>query len=109
MIHIFAMINAGRQLIEELHNAFLSESEIFSSPCIVIISALESHLESTSVESMSYFSDCTKLESIALSYGVEARRTCESAESSIHSSLTVFLGEQITNLRESEFFFIFCE
>lgn len=77
LIHIFTMINTGRQLIEEFHDTFLAESEIFSSPGVVIISALESHLESASIESMSYLTYCTKLESIALCYRVEGSRTSE--------------------------------
>lgn len=109
LVHIFTMINTGRQLIEEFHDALLSESEIFASPSIVIISCLESHLECTSVEGMSDFSYGAELESIALCYRIECGRTSKRAQSSLNPSLAMFLSEEIANLRERELIFILCE
>lgn len=71
LVHVFTMVNTGRQLVEEFHDIFLSESEIFSSPGIVIVSAFKSHLESAPIQGMGYFSCLTKLESVALSYCIE--------------------------------------
>lgn len=106
LIHISSVSDARRELIQEFHDIFLSQSEIFSSPCVFICTILISLLEGAPIESMCDFSCFAELESIFLCYCIECLRLGESSHSSVNSSPAMFCYEQVSYLSQCEVFLI---
>lgn len=71
LIHIFSMTDAGCELVEEFHDIFLSETEIFSSPCVCVVTVFIALFEHAPIESMCYFSCFAELSCVFLCNSIE--------------------------------------
>ncbi len=71
LIHVFSVMDAGRELIEEFHDVFLPQTQIFTSPDIIICTLFVALFQGASSQCMGYFSGGTEPVCVVLGYTIE--------------------------------------